>query len=85
VELAGGSELGLLDLRMALLRRQCWFAQMVGGWSEGRSVEDKGAPLAFSFGEREETGRRCCDGVVRMVGFCRGKRGNGDDLCLWGK
>jgi hypothetical protein len=58
---------------------------MVGGWSEGRSVEDRGAPLAFSFGEREETGRRCCDGVVQMVGFCRGRRGNEDDLGLWGK
>ena len=36
VELTGGSELGLLDLRTALLRRHRWFAQMVGGWSEGR-------------------------------------------------
>jgi hypothetical protein len=35
VELIGGSELSPLDLRMALLRRHRWFAQMVGGWSEG--------------------------------------------------
>ena len=42
-----------------LLRwRHRWFAQMVGGWSEGRFVEDRGASLPFSFGKKEREKRR---------------------------
>jgi len=49
-------------------------------------IGDGGAPLAFSFGERERIdGEAVLWWVVRVAGFCRGRRGNGDNLSLWGK
>jgi hypothetical protein len=45
----------------ALLRRHHWFAQMVGGWSEGRSVEDGGEGSRFN---GEEDGAERDPGLV---------------------
>jgi hypothetical protein len=67
-------ELGLLDLRTALLRRHCWFAQMVGSWrtAEAAAVfgpEMKGAAVGLCRVELERTMGEWFCFVVALAGF----------------